>query len=245
MAIAVVGGSGSIGREVVRLLRERGREVLVLGRSSPEHPVNVVTGAGLDAALTGCDTVVDASNAMRGARDAVVTGTRHLLAAEQRAGVGHHIGITIVGCDVVPFGYYRAKTRQDAVVRESPVPHSLVRATQFHTLFGSLFAATARFGVVPLAGGLSQPVDVVEAAEVVADVAEHAPLNADTTVGGPEVRELADLARVWKASVSSRAMPIRVGLPGAKEIKAGALTIANPDTRGTVTFEQWLSRRLT
>jgi uncharacterized protein YbjT (DUF2867 family) len=112
MRIAIVGGTGTLGRHVSTELRSRGHEIRVLSRTSPEYRVDLLTGAGLEPALSGCDVVVDASNASRKAAAVLVGGTRRLLAAEQAAGVGHHVCVSIVGCDQVPMGYYRVKTEQ-------------------------------------------------------------------------------------------------------------------------------------
>jgi nucleoside-diphosphate-sugar epimerase len=108
MRIAIVGGTGTLGGHVATELSSRGHEVRVLSRSAPEYRVDLLTGAGLETALEGCDVVVDASNnAGRKAAAVLVEGTRRLLAAEQAAGVSHHVCVSIVGCDQVPMGYYR------------------------------------------------------------------------------------------------------------------------------------------
>ncbi|MEU2632071.1 NAD(P)H-binding protein, partial [Kitasatospora sp. NPDC007106] len=118
MRIAIVGGTGTLGSHVTEELRARGHEVRVLSRRSPEHPVDLTTGAGLAAALAGCEVVVDAANSRsaKGAERTLVDGTRHLLAAERAAGVGHHVCVSIVGCDRVPVGYYAVKTAQERAV---------------------------------------------------------------------------------------------------------------------------------
>jgi uncharacterized protein YbjT (DUF2867 family) len=149
MRIAIVGGAGTLGKHITAELSQRGHEVRVLSRSSPAFPVDLSTGTGLQAALTGCSTVVDASNSQRKARQVLVDGTRRLLAAEQRAGVGHHVCVSIVGCDQLPLGYYRVKTEQEQVVQQGSVPWTIVRATQFHELAASLFTASARYRVLP------------------------------------------------------------------------------------------------
>jgi nucleoside-diphosphate-sugar epimerase len=109
MRIAIVGGTGTLGRHVTAELAARGHDVRVLSRGSAQHPVDLVTGQGLAAALDGCAVVIDASNASAPKRAAqvLVEGSRRLLAAEQQAGVSHHVGISIVGCERVPMGYYR------------------------------------------------------------------------------------------------------------------------------------------
>jgi uncharacterized protein YbjT (DUF2867 family) len=99
MRVAIVGGTGMLGRQVAQELRARGHQVRTLSRHSPD----LTTGEGLDVALAGCDVVVDASNdASKRAAETLVEGTRRLLAAEERAGVGHHVGVSIVGCECVP-----------------------------------------------------------------------------------------------------------------------------------------------
>ena len=157
MRIAIVGGAGTLGRHVTAELAERGHEVRVLSRSSQHYPVDLVTGRGLAAALDGCAVVVDASNASapRRATQVLVEGSRRLLAAEQRAGVSHHVGISIVGCERVPMGYYRVKAEQEQVIEHGPVPWSIVRATQFHELAAMALAA---------AGEVACPADPGDAA---------------------------------------------------------------------------------
>ena len=99
MTIAVVWGTGTLGRHVTGELRTRGLQVRVLSRSAPEHPIDLTTGDGLGPALKGCDVVVDASNnSSRRAAATLVAGSRRL-EAEETAGVGHHVGVSIVGCE--------------------------------------------------------------------------------------------------------------------------------------------------
>jgi len=133
MKTAIIGGTGTLGSLVLAELTQRGHDVRALSRSAPEYRVDLATGEGLEAALAGCDVVVDASNnSSRHAADILVGGSRRLLAAEQAAGVKHHVCVSIVGCEQVPMGYFTAKAEQEQVVEQGPVPWSIVRATQFH-----------------------------------------------------------------------------------------------------------------
>jgi uncharacterized protein YbjT (DUF2867 family) len=246
MQVVVTGGTGVLGREVVAELARRGHEVRVLARRSPEHPVDLTTGDGLGAALEGVDVVVDASNAGPGRKAAealLIGGTRRLLVAEQAAGVAHHVGVSIVGIDRVPSGYYRVKLDQEAVVKASPVPWTLVRATQFHSLLDQVFGAMARFGVLPDAAVPMQPVDPHEVAVVLADTAEAEASGATTQFGGPERRTAAELARTWRLETGRRALLVPVPPAGAagRALRAGALT--NPGAwTGRTTFADWLRR---
>ncbi|MFD0530321.1 NAD(P)H-binding protein [Kitasatospora arboriphila] len=175
MRIAIVGGTGTLGSHVTEELRARGHEVRVLSRRSPEHPVDLTTGAGLAAALVGCEVVVDAANSRsaKGAERTLVDGTRHLLAAERAAGVGHHVCVSIVGCDRVPVGYYAVKTAQERAVAEGPVPWTVVRITQFHELIGEAFAALGRWRLLTVPKARLQTIAAVDAARAVADVVER------------------------------------------------------------------------
>jgi len=243
MTIAIVGGTGTLGRLVAAELGARGHKVRVLSRHAPDYRIDLATGDGLAPALAGCDVVVDASNSSsRKPGTILVDGSRRLLAAEQAAGVAHHVCVSIVGCDQVPMGYYRAKSDQERVVSQGAVPWSIVRSTQFHELVGTILTAAGRWRVLPMPRGVLQPVACADAARAVADVATGAPLTRCVTVGGPEVRELRDLARTWREVTGHRALLVPMAVPGTagRALRSGALTAPRPDVRGTTDFADWL-----
>jgi uncharacterized protein YbjT (DUF2867 family) len=257
MLIAVTGGSGALGRELVVALAARGHDVRSVSRSAPprlpygaEHVrADMLDGSGLDAALAGADAVIDAANAgpaTKPARALLVDGTRRLLAAEARAGVAHHVAVSIVGADRVARGYNGVKLEQEGAVRGGGVPWTIVRATQFHGFVDGHLAAAARFGTIPGGAMPVQPVDVREVAQVLADTVEAEPSGAITQFAGPEILPLGELARLWRDARGSHAVviPVPVGLLGAagRAMAAGALT--NPGAwRGRIGFAAWLRER--
>jgi uncharacterized protein YbjT (DUF2867 family) len=244
MRIAIVGGTGTLGRHVVTNLAQRGHEVRVLSRSSPDFPVDLVSGKGLDAALADCAAVVDASNASSANRAAqvLVSGTGRLLTAEQQAGVSHHVCISIVGCEQVPIGYYRVKTEQEHAVERGPVPFSIVRATQFHELASAALAAAGKYRVLPVPRLRLQTVAAAEVARAVADVTEGE-ARGRVQVAGPEVATARDLARTWRTLTGHTALLVPLPLPGkiGRALRDGALTAGHADVLGTVTFADWLA----
>lgn len=253
MNIAVTGGTGTLGVRVVAELARRGHDVSALSRTPPaalpagarHHVVDLVTGAGLEDALRGVEVVVDASNGPpNGADDVLVGGARRLLAAERDAGVRHHVGVSIVGIDDVPMGYYRTKVAQEEEIVHGGVPWTILRATQFHDLVAMLFGATSRFRVLPGFRALLQPVAVDEVAIAVADLAEGAPRHGREEIVGPEVVELRDLARTWRARTGRRAMVVHGRLPGGlgRALRRGGLTDPHAPARGSTTFAAWLER---
>jgi uncharacterized protein YbjT (DUF2867 family) len=244
MRIAIVGGTGTLGKHVVTNLAQRGHEVRVLSRSSPDFPVDLVSGEGLDTALAGCAAVVDASNASssKRAEQVLVSGTRRLLAAGQKAGVGHHVCISIVGCEQVPFGYYRVKTEQEKAVEHGPLPFSIVRATQFHELASAALSAAGKYRVLPVPRMRLQTVAAAEVASAVADVTEGEPLGR-VQVAGPQVATARDLARTWQKVTGRAAVMVPLPVPGkiGRALRDGALTADHADVLGTITFADWLA----
>ena len=170
--IAIVGGSGTLGGHVTSELADRGHEVRVLSRSSQEFPVDLTSGKGLARALDGCAAVVDASNASSSKRAAqvLIEGSRRLLTAEQAAGVGHHLCVSIVGCERVPMGYYRVKTEQEHIVERGPVPWTIVKATQFHELAAAALSAAGRWRVLPIPRMQLQTIAAAEVARALAPI---------------------------------------------------------------------------
>jgi uncharacterized protein YbjT (DUF2867 family) len=140
--------------------------------------------------------------------------------------------------------YYKIKVEQEAMVRASGLPFTIVRATQFHTLIATWLDMTARVRL--LAGGRArfQPVAPREVATVIADVAEGPPRAEGVTIGGPEVHDLGELARAYKNAKGLKAAVVPLPLPPkvSRAMKSGALTIADPDHRGKTTFAEWLRR---
>jgi len=243
MTVAIVGGTGTLGRRVAAELEARGHKVRVLSRHAPEYRVDLATGDGLAAALAGCDVVVDASNSSsRKPAGILVDGSRRLLEAEAAAGVKHHVCVSMVGCDQVPMSYFRVKTDQERVVSQGAVPWSIVRSTQFYELVGTVITAAGRWRVLPMPRGVLQPVACADAARAVADVAEGAPLKGCFTVAGPEVSEVRDLARTWRKVTGHRAALMPMPVPGTvgRALRSGTLTVQRPDARGTTTFADWL-----
>ncbi|RMI38909.1 SDR family oxidoreductase [Streptomyces triticirhizae] len=227
MRIAIVGGTGTLGRLVVEEARVRGHQVRVLCRRSPEYPVDLRTGRGLADALDGVDVVVDAANdPSRRPGATLVEGTRLLLAAEVACRVRHHVAVSVVGAERLPGAYTRAKTEQERTVANSPVPWTVVRATQFHELLVTGFRALARTRLMPLPGVPLRPVAAAEVAPVVVEAAERAPRGERLAVVGPEVADLRRLAAAWREATGSRALPLTVPLPGAmgRALRAGAAT---------------------
>jgi uncharacterized protein YbjT (DUF2867 family) len=244
MRIAIAGGTGTLGRPVAEALRSRGHEVRVLSRRGPEHRVDVTTGEGLAEALEGVDVVVDATNdSSKRAADTLVEGSRRLLGAEEVAGVGHHVCVSIVGCELVPARYLRIKAEQERVVEEGPQPWSIVRATQFHELVDMALAPAARKHLMPVPRVPLQTVASTEVARVVADVAEGAPRRGRVEVVGPEVVDARELARTWRSTTGRRALLLPLPLPGrmGRALRAGALIAERPDVRGTTPFATWLA----
>src|SRR4051812_14312397 len=205
MRIAIVGASGTVGAETVRVLRARGHDVRVLG-----------SGPGLAEALLGVEVAVDAS------RGGFVDGTRRLLSAERDAGVGHHVGVSIVGVDRMGGPYYRRKLAQEAAIRAGGVPWTILRATQLHTLVAAAFAKSAKLGVLPSVSAPLQPVDPAEVGRALADTAECEPSFAITQFAGPEVVTVQELAHRWRTATGSHAVPVR--LPATRSLRSGGLT---------------------
>jgi uncharacterized protein YbjT (DUF2867 family) len=198
MKIVVIGGTGLIGSKVVSKLGERGYEVVA---ASPNSGVNTLTGEGLAEVLEGASVVIDVSNSPSFEDAAVMdffqTSTRNLLDAEATAGVGHHVALSVVGCDRLPeSGYLRAKVAQEKLIRESSIPYSIVRATQFFEFIKRIVDAATEGNTVRLPAAGFQPMAADDVAKVVGRTAVGSPLNGIVEVGGPERYRFDEMIRM-------------------------------------------------
>ncbi|HEU4479876.1 MAG TPA: NAD(P)H-binding protein [Pyrinomonadaceae bacterium] len=177
--IVVIGGTGLIGSKVVSKLNEHGYEAV---SASPNSGVNTLTGEGLAEVLEGASVVVDVSNSPSFEDAAVMdffqTSTRNLLDYEAAAGVGHHVALSVVGCDRLPnSGYMRAKVAQEKLIKESSIPFSIVRATQFFEFVMRIADSATEGNTVRLPSVSFQPMAADDVAKAVAQVAAGSPLN--------------------------------------------------------------------
>jgi uncharacterized protein YbjT (DUF2867 family) len=245
MRVAVAGGTGVVGRHVVTALQEAGHDAVVLTRS---NGVDLEAGSGLDAALAGVAAVVDASNVLTLSRDRSVqfftAVTRHLLAAEERAGVSHHLALSIVGVDRVDFGYYEGKRRQEELVLAAPLRGTVLRATQFHE-FAEQTLARSRGPVVVVPRMRSQPVAAREVGAELARLAVGPAAGLAPELAGPEVLEMTDMVRdvVRRRRLRRVVLPLRVPGQAGKAMAQGALLPAGAGPRGQQTFAEWLAER--
>jgi uncharacterized protein YbjT (DUF2867 family) len=252
--VLVTGGTGQLGREVVPLLVSGGHEVRLLSRQDrPPRPDgveavrgDVLTGDGLERAVSGVDVVVHcATSPFRRTRRTEVDGTRQLTAAAAAGRRPHFLYMSIVGVDRHPLPYYKAKRVAEMEVEAAGLPHTILRATQFHSLLDGFLTRLARLPVVPVPRGVRfQPVDAGEVAARLVALVGAGPSGQVADMGGPEVRTFDDLARAWlRARGRTRRV---VGFPiagrAARAFKEG-VNLCPRHKDGTLTWEDWLTGR--
>ncbi|MBW1603839.1 NAD(P)H-binding protein [Streptomyces sp. JJ66] len=246
MRIAVAGATGNIGALTVAALEQDGHEVVRISRSLG---VDLLSGDGLDAALAGVHAVVDATNCT--ATDPAETlayfgaTTRNLLDAGARAGVRHHVLLSIAGMDRVEGNaHYVGKREQERLVAEGPVPWTIVPATQFHDFAEMVAGWTEHDGTATLPPLLVQPVAPADVAAVLAELAVGEPRGRYADVAGPEPQDLVDMARRTHAA---RGRTVRLvpewGVVFGPDAAGNAL-LASPDARiMPTTFDAWLKQQ--
>jgi uncharacterized protein YbjT (DUF2867 family) len=246
MKIVVIGGSGLIGSKVVTILREHGHDPV---SASPNSGVNTLTGDGLAAVLEGASVVVDVSNSPSFADAAVMeffkTSTGNLLMYEAAAGVGHHVALSIVGTDSLPdSGYMRAKVAQEKLIKESSIPYSIVRATQFFEFVQRIadsFTEGSKVSVPPVR---FQPMAADDVASAVSRVAMGSPLNGTVEIAGPEQFRFDELIRQGLSARNDQREVIAD--PHARyfgtELSERSLVPLSNAQLGETRFENWLSR---
>ena len=244
MKVVIIGGTGLIGSKVVTRLREQGHEAVP---ASPDTGVNTLTGEGLADVLTGAAVVVDVSNSPSFDDAAVLrffdTSTGNLLAAEAAVGVGHHVALSVVGCDRAPdSGYLRAKVAQEKLIRNSSIPYSIVRATQFFEFVKRIADDATDGHTVHIAPVMFQPIAAEDVAKAVGRVAVSAPVNAIVEIAGPQQFRFDELIRL---GLGARQDPRAViADPQARyfgtELSERTLVPGADARLGDIHFEEWL-----
>lgn len=246
MKIVVIGGTGLIGKKLVSNLRERGHEVLA---ASPSKGVDAVTGQGLAEALDGSQVVVDVANAPSWEDKAVLEffekSSRNLAAAEAATGVRHHVALSVVGTDrLLASGYFRAKLAQENLIKASPIPYTIVRATQFFEFVGAIAQFSTDGQIVRLPPAMMQPIVSDDVAAAMADVAVAEPVNGTIEVAGPEPIRMDELVR--RFLIANRDPRQVITDPQARyygtAVDDQSLTPGDHPRLGPTRFNDWLSR---
>lgn len=256
MKIVVIGGTGLIGSKLVSKLCEHGHEAVP---ASPNSGVNTLTGEGLAEVLKGASVVVDVSNSPSFDEDVAMhffsTATPNLLRYEQAAGVRHHVALSVVGTDRIAKrrpsdaektirGYFRAKLAQEKLIAESPIPYSIVHATQFFEFVKSIADVASDGTTVRLAPVLIQPMAADDVAAAVGRVAVGAPVNGIVEVAGPQEFRLNEFVlqglRVYNDPRTVVADP-GAGYFGV-EVDERTLVPGKDARLGETRFETWLTQ---
>ncbi|WP_426226186.1 SDR family oxidoreductase [Pseudarthrobacter sp. DSP2-3-2b1] len=243
MKIAVAGGTGTVGRHVVRIARERGHEVVSLSRS---EGVDLVTRKGLDEALQNVEAVIDVSGirelSTKKNVDYFTSSTQNLLAAGKKAGVRHLVVLSTVGIDNAPSSVYAGKRAQEEAVRHGDVPWTILRSTQFFEFVPMTLGYTSAGPLAVVPRMLTQPVAAAEVAEALVDAAEAGPHGRVKDLGGPGKELLANLARAYVRKTGQRKLVLQVPAPGpmGKAMRQGDLIPEPGAAVARQTFQQWL-----
>ena len=257
--ILVTGGTGTLGRLVVRRLRDGGRDVRVLSRRSHESEDGIeyitgdlATGEGIEAAVDGVAAIVHCAGSAKGDADL----TRNLVrAASSQTRPPHLVYISVVGADGIPmvsrvdramFGYFESKRETERVVVDSGLPWTTLRATQFHDLILTVARLLSKSPVVPVPAGFRfQPVEAGEVAARLVELTLGEPAGRVPDMGGPQVYGAAELLRGYLRATRRRRLIVPVWLPGkaARVFRAGA-NLAPEQAVGRRTWEEFLAERL-
>jgi uncharacterized protein YbjT (DUF2867 family) len=246
MKIVVIGGTGLIGSKTVERLRKKGHDVLA---ASPNSGVNTVTGEGLSEALAGADVVIDLANSPsfeeKAAIDFFKKAGRNLFAAEKKAGVRHHIALSVVGTDRLQgMGYFRAKLLQEEAIRGSGIPYTIVHATQFFEFTGAIAQSGTSGSAIHLPPVAFQPIAADNVADVMADEALAKPIDGIIEIAGPDRGPMNEfVARYLKATNDPRQVIADKAAPYF-EVQVDDHTLVPSDGAriGAIHFRDWLGQ---
>ncbi|MEV0644349.1 SDR family oxidoreductase [Phytomonospora sp. NPDC050363] len=247
--ILVTGGTGLLGRSLLDRLKPTGARLRALSRQDRPDADGVTwrvcdlhSGAGLAEALDGVDVIVHCASEPE-VPGADVETTRTLIDAAVEAATPHFVYISIVGIDDIPYRYYKDKRCCERMIRESGLPWTTLRTTQFHQFVASLVDRVAKLPtpIMLVPKGTCQPVDVDDVASRLAELAQGSPAGRVDDLGGPQIFSLARVVRDEMRRRGSHRPVVSTWFPG----KMGAAIAAGHFTTpahagGTVTWGQYV-----
>lgn len=247
MKLTIIGGSGLIGSKLVRLLTAAGHEAVA---ASPSTGVDTLTGKGLAEALKGAQVVVDVSNSPSFADQPVLDfftqSTKNIAHAAREAGVSHYVALSVTGTDrMQAAGYFRAKLAQETLIKESRIPYSIVRATQFFEFVKAIADSAVTGDVLRVPPVLFQPIAAEDVAAAVERVAVAAPLNETIEIAGPETFRFDALIRLSLRARGDHREVIgdpAAGYFGTKLEERSLVPLVDQPQTAKLRFEDWAQR---
>ncbi len=247
--VLVTGGTGTLGRLVVPLLREADLKVRVLSRSKRESTDDGVefvagdlaSGEGVDAAVAGVDTIIHLAGGPKG--DEVLA--TNLVKAANAAGRPHVVYISVVGADRESFAYFTQKREAENIIAASGLPWTTVRATQFHDLVFTVAKFLGKLPVVPVPSGFRfQPIDANDVAARLVELAQGKPAGLVADIAGPKIYDLKDIVRSYLQATNRHRLLLPMFMPGKgpKAFRQG-VNLAPAHATGTGTWENFLAAR--
>jgi len=245
MKIVVIGGTGLIGSQLCKNLRDLGHDAVA---AAPSTGINTLTGEGLPEALQVADVVVDVANSPSFEDIEVLhffeTSGRTLLAAEAAAGVRHHVALSVVGTErMLESGYFRAKMAQEKIIKDSGIPYSILRATQFFEFMGAIAQSGIQQGnSIHLTSATLQPIAAFDVAEALTKIAVQAPINKTVEVAGPERKPLVEFVKLFlqHSNDPRKAIPDDTATYFGAPINDQSLTPGSNPIIGPTRFKTWL-----
>jgi len=245
MKIVIIGGSGLIGSQLANLLKKE-HEVIA---ASPSTGVNTITGEGLEEALKDAQVVIDVSNSPSFADEAVMnffkTSNENLMKAEKKAGIRHHIALSVVGTEKMQqSGYFRAKQVQENKIRESGIPFTIIHATQFFEFAGGIVGMSTSDGKVKLSDAFIQPIASADVAAFIAKTALENPVNRMIEIGGPDRFQLDEWIRHYIAS-TQKSLEVETDSKApysGVQLDQTTLTPENPVYMGSTNYMEWIAQ---
>lgn len=245
MNITVLGASGLIGSKLVNRLRQEGHDVVAASLASG---LNTITGAGLDEALAGAQVVVDVTNSPSFEDQAVLdffeTSGRNIVAAEVKAGIKHHVALSVVGTErLQESGYFRGKIAQENLIKASPIPYTILHSTQFFEFLGGIAKAGTVEQTVFVSPALVQPIASDDVVATLATIVANPPLHGIIEVAGPERVGLAELVQRFliKTGDDRRVIADANARYFGAVLNDQSLTPGANPRIGSTSFEQWFS----
>ena len=245
MRIVIIGGTGRVGSNVAGKLGKLGHTVIA---GAPSTGINALTGEGLAEAMTGTDIVIDLSNSPSfeegPATDFFRTSGRNLMAAETKAGVKHHLILSIVGVDQMQtVGYMRAKKAQEDAIRKSGLPYTIIESTQFMEFVPALADGSIQGNEAHVSDVKFQPIAAEEVAAFVTEFALMEPVNSTPQIAGPECRTLDQFVGKYlkESGRTETVVPNHNDKYYGGRIPNDALVPHGEAKLGTINFDQWLA----